>query len=239
MTYINSTLTIEKNFFNQSEIADIVKEEIKKFKRFATNQRDARKRQFFYSIQKSESVFNVKNWYDRTGQAELEESGITWQGNDFGQKLFGINKQGISKLYTSWVIVEEDADAPENFYNDVLDYESETGKTATLSIEAFKKWWANDKVLKELIVNENADADGTSEESDTDADASEETSEESTSSNTEITFTSGSINFRKQDGQFISSEDKLVLIAELERVTAELEASVVITSADFSQLVTS
>ena len=51
MTYINSTLTIEKNFFNQSEIADIVKEEIKKFKRFATNQRDARKRQFFYSIQ--------------------------------------------------------------------------------------------------------------------------------------------------------------------------------------------
>ena len=71
MTYINSTLTIEKNFFNQSEIADIVKEEIKKFKRFATNQRDARKRQFFYSIQ---NIYNDVYDLDFSQNKELTEN---------------------------------------------------------------------------------------------------------------------------------------------------------------------
>ena len=234
MTYINSNLTIETNFFNRSEIAEQIEQEITSFKRLANRVTDAKKRQFFLSIEKAEKVYHVHKWYEETGKEELAANDIVWSGHDFGLKLFGVKKQSISKSLTTWKIVLEDSEAPNKFYSAVKDYQRSTGESAKLSIEAFKKWHANGEVLAEQIAP--------TEEAEVIEDASNETSEtestetEESAGNTDVSLTLKFqlndvsralevISLRRTDNVWHTHNSKAEILRQLAILTELVQAS--------------
>ena len=132
---MSNLLSIETAFLNRSEIKQALNlQEVRSLQRTITN---GQKKKFEQTLQLSKAVLVAVQWYrSAEGKAKLNEEGIEWSTEEFGNKVFGWQKSYFYKVIKAG---ELQAEVVETFKAKCDEVEAE-GQQANRSLEGLLKY---------------------------------------------------------------------------------------------------
>ena len=155
---MSNLLSIETAFLNQSEIKNALNlNDIKRIQRQITN---AHKSKFGHTLTMAKLVVKAEEWFtSEDGKFKMQDAGLSWSKEEFGQKVFGWQKSFFYKVLKAGKLSEQIVDA----FNTKCDEADAQGKDVDRSLAGLLKF-AQDFNDVETIINEETGEEEISEE---------------------------------------------------------------------------
>lgn len=155
---MSNLLTIETAFLNQSEIKSALNlNDIKRIQKQITN---AHKSKFGHTLTMAKLVVKAEEWFNsEDGKFKMQDAGLSWSKEEFGQKVFGWQKSFFYKVLKAGKLSEQIVDA----FNTKCDEADAQGKDVDRSLAGLLKF-AQDFSDVETIINEETGEEEISEE---------------------------------------------------------------------------
>ena len=155
---MSNLLSIESAFLNQSEIKNALNlNDIKRIQRQITN---AHKSKFSHTLTMAKLVVKAEEWFtSEEGKFKMQDAGLSWSKEEFGQKVFGWQKSFFYKVLKAGKLSEQIVDA----FNTKCDEADAQGKDVDRSLAGLLKF-AQDFSDVETIINEETGEEEISEE---------------------------------------------------------------------------
>ncbi len=155
---MSNLLTIETAFLNQSEIKSALNlNEVKRIQKQITN---AHKSKFGHTLTMAKLVVKAEEWFtSEEGKFKMQDAGLSWSKEEFGQKVFGWQKSFFYKVLKAGKLSEQIVDA----FNTKCDEADAQGKDVDRSLAGLLKF-AQDFSDVETIINEETGEEEISEE---------------------------------------------------------------------------
>lgn len=155
---MSNLLSIETAFLNQSEIKNALNlNDIKRIQRQITN---AHKSKFSHTLTMAKLVVKAEEWFtSEEGKFKMQDAGLSWSKEEFGQKVFGWQKSFFYKVLKAGKLSEQIVDA----FNTKCDEADAQGKDVDRSLAGLLKF-AQDFNDVETIINEETGEEEISEE---------------------------------------------------------------------------
>jgi hypothetical protein len=155
---MSNLLSIESAFLNQSEIKSALNlNDIKRIQRQITN---AHKSKFSHTLSMAKLVVQAEEWFtSEEGKFKMQDAGLSWSKEEFGQKVFGWQKSFFYKVLKAGKLSEQIVDA----FNTKCDEADAQGKDVDRSLAGLLKF-AQDFNDVETIINEETGEEEISEE---------------------------------------------------------------------------
>jgi len=155
---MSNLLSIETAFLSQSEIKNALNlNDIKRIQRQITN---AHKSKFSHTLTMAKLVVRAEEWFNsEDGKFKMQDAGLSWSKEEFGQKVFGWQKSFFYKVLKAGKLSEQIVDA----FNTKCDEADAQGKDVDRSLAGLLKF-AQDFSDVETIINEETGEEEISEE---------------------------------------------------------------------------
>jgi len=155
---MSNLLSIETAFLSQSEIKNALNlNDIKRIQRQITN---AHKSKFGHTLTMAKLVVKAEEWFtSEDGKFKMQDAGLSWSKEEFGQKVFGWQKSFFYKVLKAGKLSEQIVDA----FNTKCDEADAQGKDVDRSLAGLLKF-AQDFNDVETIINEETGEEEISEE---------------------------------------------------------------------------
>lgn len=155
---MSNLLSIETAFLSQSEIKNALNlNDIKRIQRQITN---AHKSKFGHTLTMAKLVVKAEEWFtSEDGKNKMQDAGLSWSKEEFGQKVFGWQKSFFYKVLKAGKLSEQIVDA----FNTKCDEADAQGKDVDRSLAGLLKF-AQDFSDVETIINEETGEEEISEE---------------------------------------------------------------------------
>ena len=155
---MSNLLSIETAFLSQSEIKNALNlNDIKRIQRQITN---AHKSKFSHTLTMAKLVVKAEEWFNsEDGKFKMQDAGLSWSKEEFGQKVFGWQKSFFYKVLKAGKLSEQIVDA----FNTKCDEADAQGKDVDRSLAGLLKF-AQDFSDVETIINEETGEEEISEE---------------------------------------------------------------------------
>ena len=155
---MSNLLSIETAFLNQSEIKSALNlNDIKRIQKQITN---AHKSKFGHTLTMAKLVVKAEEWFNsEDGKFKMQDAGLSWSKEEFGQKVFGWQKSFFYKVLKAGKLSEQIVDA----FNTKCDEADAQGKDVDRSLAGLLKF-AQDFNDVETIINEETGEEEISEE---------------------------------------------------------------------------
>jgi len=155
---MSNLLSIESAFLSQSEIKNALNlNDIKRIQRQITN---AHKSKFGHTLTMAKLVVKAEEWFtSEDGKNKMQDAGLSWSKEEFGQKVFGWQKSFFYKVLKAGKLSEQIVDA----FNTKCDDADAQGKDVDRSLAGLLKF-AQDFSDVETIINEETGEEEISEE---------------------------------------------------------------------------
>lgn len=155
---MSNLLSIETAFLSQSEIKNALNlNDIKRIQRQITN---AHKSKFGHTLTMAKLVVKAEEWFtSEDGKNKMQDAGLSWSKEEFGQKVFGWQKSFFYKVLKAGKLSEQIVDA----FNTKCDEADAQGKDVDRSLAGLLKF-AQDFNDVETIINEETGEEEISEE---------------------------------------------------------------------------
>ena len=155
---MSNLLSIETAFLSQSEIKNALNlNDIKRIQRQITN---AHKSKFGHTLTMAKLVVQAEEWFtSEDGKNKMQDAGLSWSKEEFGQKVFGWQKSFFYKVLKAGKLSEQIVDA----FNTKCDEADAQGKDVDRSLAGLLKF-AQDFNDVETIINEETGEEEISEE---------------------------------------------------------------------------
>jgi len=155
---MSNLLSIETAFLSQSEIKNALNlNDIKRIQRQITN---AHKSKFGHTLNMAKLVVKAEQWFtSEEGKFKMQDAGLSWSKEEFGQKVFGWQKSFFYKVLKAGKLSEQIVDA----FNTKCDEADAQGKDVDRSLAGLLKF-AQDFNDVETIINEETGEEEISEE---------------------------------------------------------------------------
>jgi len=155
---MSNLLSIETAFLNQSEIKSALNlNDIKRIQKQITN---AHKSKFGHTLTMAKLVVKAEEWFNsEDGKFKMQDAGLSWSKEEFGQKVFGWQKSFFYKVLKAGKLSEQIVDA----FNTKCDEADAQGKDVDRSLAGLLKF-AQDFSDVETIINEETGEEEISEE---------------------------------------------------------------------------
>ena len=155
---MSNLLSIESAFLNLSEIKNALNlNDIKRIQRQITN---AHKSKFSHTLTMAKLVVRAEEWFNsEDGKFKMQDAGLSWSKEEFGQKVFGWQKSFFYKVLKAGKMSEQIVDA----FNTKCDEADAQGKDVDRSLAGLLKF-AQDFNDVETIINEETGEEEISEE---------------------------------------------------------------------------
>jgi len=155
---MSNLLSIETAFLNQSEIKSALNlNDIKRIQKQITN---AHKSKFGHTLTMAKLVVKAEEWFNsEDGKFKMQDAGLSWSKEEFGQKVFGWQKSFFYKVLKAGKMSEQIVDA----FNTKCDEADAQGKDVDRSLAGLLKF-AQDFNDVETIINEETGEEEISEE---------------------------------------------------------------------------
>ena len=155
---MSNLLSIETAFLSQSEIKNALNlNDIKRIQRQITN---AHKSKFGHTLTMAKLVVKAEEWFtSEEGKFKMQDAGLSWSKEEFGQKVFGWQKSFFYKVLKAGKLSEQIVDA----FNTKCDEADAQGKDVDRSLAGLLKF-AQDFNDVETIINEETGEEEISEE---------------------------------------------------------------------------
>jgi len=155
---MSNLLSIETAFLSQSEIKNALNlNDIKRIQRQITN---AHKSKFGHTLTMAKLVVKAEEWFtSEEGKFKMQDAGLSWSKEEFGQKVFGWQKSFFYKVLKAGKLSEQIVDA----FNTKCDEADAQGKDVDRSLAGLLKF-AQDFSDVETIINEETGEEEISEE---------------------------------------------------------------------------
>jgi hypothetical protein len=155
---MSNLLSIEAAFLNQSEIKNALNlNDIKRIQRQITN---AHKSKFGHTLSMAKLVVKAEEWFtSEEGKNKMQDAGLSWSKEEFGQKVFGWQKSFFYKVLKAGKLSDQIIDA----FNTKCDEADAQGKDVDRSLAGLLKF-AQDFSDVETIINEETGEEEISEE---------------------------------------------------------------------------
>ena len=155
---MSNLLSIETAFLSQSEIKSALNlNDIKRIQRQITN---AHKSKFGHTLTMAKLVVKAEEWFtSEDGKFKMQDAGLSWSKEEFGQKVFGWQKSFFYKVLKAGKLSEQIVDA----FNTKCDEADAQGKDVDRSLAGLLKF-AQDFNDVETIINEETGEEEISEE---------------------------------------------------------------------------
>ena len=155
---MSNLLSIETAFLSQSEIKNALNlNDIKRIQRQITN---AHKSKFSHTLTMAKLVVKAEEWFNsEDGKFKMQDAGLSWSKEEFGQKVFGWQKSFFYKVLKAGKLSEQIVDA----FNTKCDEADAQGKDVDRSLAGLLKF-AQDFSDVETIINEETGEEEISDE---------------------------------------------------------------------------
>jgi len=155
---MSNLLSIESAFLNQSEIKSALNlSDIKRIQRQITN---AHKSKFGHTLAMAKLVVKAEEWFtSEEGKFKMQDAGLSWSKEEFGQKVFGWQKSFFYKVLKAGKLSEQIVEA----FTTKCDEADAQGKDVDRSLAGLLKF-AQDFNDVETIINEETGEEEISEE---------------------------------------------------------------------------
>ena len=155
---MSNLLSIETAFLSQSEIKNALNlNDIKRIQKQITN---AHKSKFGHTLTMAKLVVKAEEWLNsEDGKFKMQDAGLSWSKEEFGQKVFGWQKSFFYKVLKAGKLSEQIVDA----FNTKCDEADAQGKDVDRSLAGLLKF-AQDFSDVETIINEETGEEEISEE---------------------------------------------------------------------------
>ena len=155
---MSNLLSIESAFLSQSEIKNALNlNDIKRIQRQITN---AHKSKFGHTLTMAKLVVKAEEWFtSEDGKFKMQDAGLSWSKEEFGQKVCGWQKSFFYKVLKAGKLSEQIVDA----FNTKCDEADAQGKDVDRSLAGLLKF-AQDFNDVETIINEETGEEEISEE---------------------------------------------------------------------------
>jgi hypothetical protein len=155
---MSNLLSIETAFLSQSEIKNALNlNDIKRIQKQITN---AHKSKFSHTLTMAKLVVKAEEWFNsEDGKFKMQDAGLSWSKEEFGQKVFGWQKSFFYKVLKAGKLSEQIVDA----FNTKCDEADAQGKDVDRSLAGLLKF-AQDFSDVETIINEETGEEEISEE---------------------------------------------------------------------------
>ena len=155
---MSNLLSIETAFLSQSEIKNALNlNDIKRIQKQITN---AHKSKFGHTLSMAKLVVKAEEWFNsEDGKFKMQDAGLSWSKEEFGQKVFGWQKSFFYKVLKAGKLSEQIVDA----FNTKCDEADAQGKDVDRSLAGLLKF-AQDFSDVETIINEETGEEEISEE---------------------------------------------------------------------------
>jgi hypothetical protein len=155
---MSNLLSIETAFLSQSEIKNALNlNDIKRIQKQITN---AHKSKFGHTLTMAKLVVKAEEWFtSEEGKFKMQDAGLSWSKEEFGQKVFGWQKSFFYKVLKAGKLSEQIVDA----FNTKCDEADAQGKDVDRSLAGLLKF-AQDFNDVETIINEETGEEEISEE---------------------------------------------------------------------------
>ena len=155
---MSNLLSIETAFLSQSEIKSALNlNDIKRIQKQITN---AHKSKFGHTLTMAKLVVKAEEWFtSEDGKNKMQDAGLSWSKEEFGQKVFGWQRSFFYKVLKAGKLSEQIVDA----FNTKCDEADAQGKDVDRSLAGLLKF-AQDFSDVETIINEETGEEEISEE---------------------------------------------------------------------------
>lgn len=210
-------LAIETAFLARTEVKAAL--QIKTIKTLLGQITNGQKKKFEQSLLLSKAVSDAVEWYrSEAGQASLNEAGITWTTEQFGNKVFGWQRSFFYKMVKVGGIEAEKVEA----FKLACDQLEAAGKDANRSIEGLIKY-ANTAAATTTTDSEGGDEDSEGGEGEADSEAAASVERATAVFTMTYKREEGNVSIRvMSDGSVKTTNDKEDIRAALHFLTAAL-----------------
>ena len=155
---MSNLLSIETAFLSQSEIKNALNlNDIKRIQRQITN---AHKSKFSHTLTMAKLVVKAEEWFNsEDGKFKMQDAGLSWSKEEFGQKVFGWQKSFFYKVLKAGKLSDQIVDA----FTTKCDEADAQGKDVDRSLAGLLKF-AQDFSDVETIINEETGEEEISDE---------------------------------------------------------------------------
>ena len=155
---MSNLLSIETAFLSQSEIKNALNlNDIKRIQKQITN---AHKSKFGHTLSMAKLVVKAEEWFNsEDGKFKMQDAGLSWSKEEFGQKVFGWQKSFFYKVLKAGKLSDQIVDA----FTTKCDEADAQGKDVDRSLAGLLKF-AQDFSDVETIINEETGEEEISEE---------------------------------------------------------------------------
>ena len=107
---MSNLLSIETAFLSQSEIKNALNlNDIKRIQKQITN---AHKSKFGHTLSMAKLVVKAEEWFNsEDGKFKMQDAGLSWSKEEFGQKVFGWQKSFFYKVLKAGKLSDQIVDA--------------------------------------------------------------------------------------------------------------------------------
>ena len=155
---MSNLLSIETAFLSQSEIKNALNlNDIKRIQKQITN---AHKSKFGHTLSMAKLVVKAEEWFNsEDGKFKMQDAGLSWSKEEFGQKVFGWQKSFFYKVLKAGKLSDQIVDA----FTTKCDEADAQGKDVDRSLAGLLKF-AQDFSDVETIINEETGEEEISDE---------------------------------------------------------------------------
>lgn len=131
---MNNLLSIESSFLAQTSVKDALR--LTAYNQANRNELNGAKKLFEISMTKAHIVAQGSEWWDAQGKTVATEQGISWNKEEFYQKVYGCQKSFAAKLQKAAKVEAEKLEA----FKTICDHLEAEGKKSKRSIAGLLAW---------------------------------------------------------------------------------------------------